>query len=225
MRVLAHRGSSNAARENTLPAFELADAQGADGVELDVRRTRDRRLRVLHDPAAAGHAPLAELLDADVATATPWIPTLGEAVTACRGLVNVEIKDLPGEPGFDEGRTTARLVAEALAGREVSTLVSSFDPGAIAVVGEVAPRLDLGLLAVPGAARPAVARAVELGAVAVHPVDADVDRDLVERAHGAGLAVNVWTVDDPDRIRELAAWGVDAVITNEPDVAQRALGR
>ncbi|MEO1063987.1 MAG: glycerophosphodiester phosphodiesterase [Actinomycetota bacterium] len=225
MQIIAHRGASNARRENTLPAFELAGAQGADGVELDVRRTGDHRLRVLHDPATSGHRPLVELDDVEVAETTPWVPTLVAALVACDGLVNVEIKDLPGEPGFDEARTTAHLVAAALADRPEPLLVSSFDPGAVAAVGERAPELELGLLAVPGAGRLAVARAARLGAVAVHPIDADVDPDLVSLAHDAGLAVNVWTVDDPDRIRELAGWGVDAVITNDPEQALRAIGR
>ncbi len=221
MRVIAHRGASHARRENTLPAFELAGLQGADGVELDVRRTGDRRLRVLHDPAPAGAAPLVDTLDADVAA---WIPTLDDALAACRGVVDVEIKDLPGEPGFDEARTTARLVAEALADRPDRVVISSFDPGALRVVAEVAPQLRLAVLSITGMAGAALGVAAELTAAAVHPADADVDEAYLRAAHAEGFAVNVWTVDDPDRIRQLAGWGVDGVITNEPSTALAALG-
>ncbi len=220
MRVIAHRGASRARRENTLPAFELAHLQGADGVELDVRRTADRRLRVLHDPAPSGGRPLVERLDADVER---WIPSLDDALAACRGIVNVEIKDLPGEPGFDDERTTARLVARALAGRPDPPVVSSFDPGALRTVAEVAPDLPLALLSITGTGPAMIPIAVDLGARAVHPADADVDAEYVRAAHGQGLEVNVWTVDDPDRIRQLARWGVDGVITNDPAQARSAL--
>ncbi len=59
--------------------------------------------------------------------------------------------------------------------------------------------------------------------MAIHPHDVLVDRSFVEQAHAAGLAVNVWTVDDPERIVALAEVGVDAIITNVPDVAVAAL--
>lgn len=222
MLVIAHRGASHARRENTLPAFELARWQGADGVELDVRRTADRRLRVLHDPAPPGGTPIVERADGDLEA---WIPTLDAALDVSRGMVNVEIKDLPGEPGHDLRHTTARLVAEALVDREGDLLVSSFAPGALRAVREVAPELRIGLLTVPGAATAGIEVALDLGAAAVHPADADVDADLVAAAGDAGLATNVWTVDEPDRLRELAGWGVDAAITNEPAAALRALGR
>ena len=58
---------------------------------------------------------------------------------------------------------------------------------------------------------------------AIHPWHPTVDRDVVERAHAVGIEVNVWTVDDPERIRELASWGVDAIITNRPAAARLAL--
>ncbi len=221
MRVIAHRGASHARRENTLPAFELAALQGADGVELDVRRTKDRRLRVLHDPAPPGGDPLVDTLDGDVAT---WIPTLDLALAACRGVVDVEIKDLPGEPGFDDDRTTARLVAEALADRTDRVVISSFDPGALHAVAEVVPQLRLAVLSITGMADAALEIARQLSAVAVHPADADVGPDYVRIAHAEGFEVNVWTVDDEDRIRELAEWGVDGVITNEPSTALAVLG-
>src|SRR4051812_33810066 len=90
--VIAHRGASKAERENTLGAFRRARAMGADAVELDVRRTVDGVLVVHHDPLPA------EL--------TPHVPTLGDALDACTGMwVNVEIKNDPDEPDFDERDT------------------------------------------------------------------------------------------------------------------------
>jgi glycerophosphoryl diester phosphodiesterase len=74
-------------------------------------------------------------------------------------------------------------------------------------------------------AEAAIRTCVAHGHAALHPWDPSVDAALVERAHSAGIAVNAWTVDDPARIRALAAMGVDGIVTNVPDVALRALGR
>src|SRR5437764_504870 len=71
----------------------------------------------------------------------------------------------------------------------------------------------------------AIERAVAAGHLALHPFDATVNHELVALAHEAGLALNVWTVDDPARIEELAEMGVDGIVTDVPDVALAALGR
>lgn len=225
MLVLAHRGASTIERENTLAAFTEAVRAGADGVELDVRRTADDQLVVHHDAQLAdGRTVVAcrrSELPADV-------PSLAEALSACAPLlVNVEIKDLPGELAHrTDERSTARLVAQQLGGdRPTPILVSSFDPGALEAVRRAAPQLDLGVLAAGVEASHLVERARALGAVAVHPADRDVDAELVDAAHAVGLLVNVWTVDDPDRLAELRVLGVDAVICNDPAGARRALRR
>ena len=95
------------------------------------------------------------------------------------------------------------------------------------VVRAAAPALRTGYLCTrPKPDAPAlIARVAAAGHEALHPFHLAVNRDLVHLAHAAGLTVNSWTVDDPDRIRELASWGVDTVITNVPDVALAALAR
>lgn len=140
--------------------------------------------------------------------------------------MNVEIKSDPDEPGYDPAYEVAGEVAALLAvsGPPDRFLVSSFDPGAIAAHRAIGASIPTGLLvfelADPGRT---VARAAEAGHVALHPWDVLVDAALVDAAHQAGLAVNVWTVDDPARMVELAALGVDGIITNMPDVARAAL--
>jgi glycerophosphoryl diester phosphodiesterase len=71
----------------------------------------------------------------------------------------------------------------------------------------------------------AVAEVAGHGHAAIHPHHSVVDAEVVKRAHDAGLAVNTWTCDDPDRIRWLADTGVDGIVTNVPDLALQALGR
>jgi len=66
-----------------------------------------------------------------------------------------------------------------------------------------------------------IRRAAAAGHVAIHPWVDLLTPDAVRRAHAAGLAVNTWTCDDPNRMRELMAWGVDGICTNVPDVALR----
>lgn len=224
--VIGHRGASHDFPENTIAAFEGAAALGADWVELDVRRTSDGVLVVHHDPVLADGRVIADTVSTDLPAA---VPTLERALAASHPMgVNVEIKNAPAEPGYDP---TDELVAATLAvietaGAEVDVLVSCFDLATIAVVRALSPDAATGYL-VLSTSEPddAVSLAAGGGHRAVHPFDLFVDEASVRRCHDMGVEINVWTVDDPDRIRQLAEWGVDAVITNRPDVARAALAR
>src|SRR5579884_848459 len=157
--VLGHRGASAACPENTIEAFLEAVRLGADGVELDVRRTADGALAVHHDAVVPGLGPLAELRVRDLPA---HVPLLDAALDAVPGVVvNVEVKNIPGEPGFDPdelaGRQAAALLAERLAadrtvgGRRAgrpggSLIVSSFTPATLDAVLAAAPEVPVGLL-------------------------------------------------------------------------------
>lgn len=237
MRVIGHRGASLSHRENTLEAFRGAIEQGADGIELDVRLSADDVLIVHHD-AHLADGTLIRSVDAD---ALPdEVPTLGRALEVVGDTwVNVEIKNVPDEPDYDAEHRISVAVAGLMAahlalsqaGDDETTMadraiISSFNVGSIEQLRATDPSLPLALL-VWGQADPAslVARAEAHGFEAIHPHDLLVDRSFVDRAHRAGLQVNVWTVDDVDRIRQLADFGVDGVITNDPAAAVTALGR
>lgn len=221
--IIAHRGASADWPENTVAAFGGARDAGAHWVELDVRLTADDRLVVLHDPFLADGRLVCELLGTDLPSE---VPSLAEALDVCVPMgVNVEIKHDPAEPGFSDDRRIADLTVAALATRPVEVLISSFDLAVVERCRQLAPQLATAYL-VLDARNPldAVAACVAGGHGALHPWDPLVDEDLVERAHAAGLALNVWTVDDPERIRQLAAWGVDGIVTNVPAAARAALG-
>ena len=229
MLVIAHRGASRAFPENTVAAFQGAVDQNADGVELDVRRTADAALALSHDELLPDGRAVVELQQVELPSE---VPVLAAALDVCRPLsvVNIEIKNWPDDGDFDPTeRLAADVVALLRARGEIDdgrNLVSCFHLPTIDRVRELAPGLATGwLLGVIEDIAPLIERAVAAGHVAVHPHHAFVDADLVERAHAAGLAVNTWTCDEPDRIRWLADLGVDAVITNVPDVALAALGR
>ncbi len=236
MRVIAHRGASRTHRENTLDAFRAAIDQGADGIELDVRLSADDVLIVHHDAHLADGTLIRGV---DAAELPDEVPTLGQALELLGDTwVNVEIKNVPDEPDYDEEHRISVAVAGlmaahlALSGGDGGAtmaeraIISSFNVGSIEQLRATDPSLPLALL-VWGQADPAslVARAEAHGFEAIHPHDLLVDRSFVERAHRAGLQVNVWTVDDIDRIRELADLGVDGVITNDPAAAITGLGR
>ncbi len=213
--IFAHRGCTDGFVENTLEAFAEAKRLGADGVELDVRLTMDGALAVHHDPEIAGLGPLAQLT---VPELPPSVPLLADALRVCDGMVvNVEIKNEPDHPGHDPGETVAALTAVAIAdaGWTDRVIVSSFQVSTLEAVQVADSRLALGALwsffADPEAG---LALAVEEGWRAIHPFVSSVTPDLVERAQGAGLAVNVWTVNAAADLANLVALGVDGIITD-----------
>jgi glycerophosphoryl diester phosphodiesterase len=225
--VLAHRGANRRAPENTVEAFRAAIELGADGVELDVHATVDGHLVVRHD-AETPIGLLAELTLAEVATRFPEVPTLDAALGACTGrLVNVEIKNLPHQPGFDPDERVAALVVELLAARRADrVIVSSFHLATVDRVHAAAPQLETAWLLANGDLATSTRVAAEHGHVAVHPHARLLGADAAEAiasAHAIGVRVHAWTVNEPDEILRLADAGVDAVITDVPDVAITAL--
>jgi glycerophosphoryl diester phosphodiesterase len=226
--ILAHRGASAAARENTVEAFVEARRVGADGVELDVRRSADGALVVHHDVSIAGAGPIARLAVADLPA---FVPLLDAALAACGELlVNIELKDLPGEPGWDPAYPLAALVTQLLVEQSLGdrVIVSSFELAALNAVhgaGGGGGALIRTAWLTPRAYDQAAAleSVIEAGHQGLHPHHLGVTPALVDAAHQAGISVITWTVDDPDRVVEMAAAGVDGIITNRPEMARAAL--
>ncbi len=226
--VFAHRGSPDPAAgvgENTIEAFHRARDLGADGAELDVRLTVDGALAVHHDPVIGGLGPVSELRARDL---PDDVPLLGAALEACAGLsVNVKVKNLPNEPGFDPDDHLARAVADVVAalGTGRNMIVSSFWPPALVAVRNAQPEVVTGLLyarAMEPAA--AVTAATEHGCAALHPAADLVTDELVIAAHGAGLAVAAWTVNNRDWLAAARVLAVDTVITDDVALALAVLG-
>jgi glycerophosphoryl diester phosphodiesterase len=225
--VLAHRGANRLARENTVDAFARARELGADGVELDVRRTLDGVLIVHHDPAVDPVGLLVEQRFAEVRAALPWLPTLAEALDACLGwLVNVEVKCSRWEPDADPENVVARAAVDLVRARALDVVFSSFDLATVDAVRAYAPELPTGFLVHGSDLETAASVARNHGHDWLHPDRASVLAEpdaALAHAQRSDLHVAVWTVDDPDEMTELAAAGVDAIITNVPDIALQAL--
>jgi glycerophosphoryl diester phosphodiesterase len=230
--VIGHKGAAGLAPENSLAAFRRAREVGADGVELDVRRTADGSLAVHHDAVLADGRRLLDLATDDLPGGVVLLPAV---LDACAGfaLVNVEIKNWPLDADFDESLAIADAVVAALEDHppdeRESLVVSCFHLPTVDRVRELAPDLVtawlVGMVG-PDEGASVVAEAVDHGHRALHPRHELVTPGLVERAHAEELAVNAWTCNDADRIRWLAdEAGLDGIVTDVPDVALAALGR
>lgn len=236
---LGHRGASHDAPQNTLAAFRLANEYGADGYELDVQLTKDGVPVVIHDfivdkttdgigPVAGFTLAALKRLDAGVRFSPQFagerIPTLAEVfdVLEPHSIVNVELKTKSlGDNGLE--RATIQLIRER--GLQDRVILSSFNPFSLLRVRRMAPELKIGLLYAPDL--PLYLRKAWLRPVvqphALHPHFRMVDERYMRWAKQRGYEVNVWTVDDPEDMRRLAMLGVNAIITNRPDVLKSVL--
>jgi len=215
MLVIGHRGASRAEPENTPAAFRRAAEQGADGVELDVRLAPGGALVVHHNPLPRDRESIDKL------------PTFAQALDACGDLlVNVEIKNNEGDPDFDPTMLIVEPVLDELLGRSTSArwLISSFSSATVDRCRSLAPELATALLVTDVSER-LVDEAATSGHLALHPWVGNVSAEVVAWCHSRGLALNTWTCNDPERIRELAELDVDGVCTDAPDLALVALGR
>ena len=230
--ALGHRGASAHAGDNTIEAFELAVAHGADGVELDVRFTADDAVVLNHDADIGEMGPLIHHDFATVRARHPEIPTLDEALGALADLiVNVEVKNSPMDADYDPTHRMAAVVARWVSRHDIHdrVIVTSFNPDTVAAVREADGTIITGQLVDVGFN---IVRGVKAIAAAGHswvaPWVADIVADAegtIGSAHRAGLRVVAWTADDPDDIATMAAAGIDAIISNDPGAALRVLGR
>jgi len=223
--VIAHRGAAPAERENTVAAFRRAVELGADGVELDVRPTADGALVVHHDPRLPDGRPIVATDRADL---PDHVPDLAAALDACAGVVvNVELKNDPADPDFDPADRLADAVVELLASRPEPAdrwLLSSFRRETIDRVRVLAPDLATAYL-VTGADAAAIEACRRHGHGTLHPWVGALTAAGVAAAKAAGLVVNTWTCNDAAQARRVAAWGVDGIVTDAPDVIRAALTR
>lgn len=233
IRVIAHRGASMYAPENTLAAFELAADQGAQAIECDAKLTRDGKVVLMHDDtvnrttSGRGAARRFELNAIRALDAGSWfapafkgerVPTLEEAMAlwARRGLFpQIEIKPCPGR-AEETGRIVARE-AQRLWPRDLpKPLLSSFTMRSLEAARRAAPGLPRAWLA-ERLPRDWRRRAERLGAVALHCNHKHLTGSLARRVKEAGLALRCYTVNDPERAKRLFDWGVDAVFADCPD--------
>jgi len=233
--VYGHRGARARAPENTIEAFDLAIAEGADGIELDVRMTADGELVVLHDrhiQLEGGKAVEVERLtfgQLDLAAKRTGhaIPTLNEVLAWQRQrgcLANVELKgDVPQRSWL------ARQSAESILrhGTE-GILISGFHPMLVREMARRLPTVPAALLLEPGNLNRfehAIGGYRLLGACGVHPQHTLLTPAYLRPLREAGALVNTWTVNDEADATRLASLGVDGIVTDRPLEVLAALER
>jgi len=246
--VVAHRGASARAPENTMEAFRLGVEDGADGIELDVHLTKDGQLAVIHDDTldrttdrtgAVRDQTMDEIREADAGynfsraddAGFPFrgkgltVPTLDEVLAWLPDDIAlvIEIK----------AAAAADAVVDAVRDHPVHAggrlAVISFDEAAIERVRELDPGIRTGYLLVPTQPiEPALVWATEHGHTGVFPWEGDLGLDplpLLAQANAFGREIGCYVVNDPERMQHLAALGLWGFVTDVPDVARAALPR
>ena len=218
--IFGHRGCTEGFVENTIEAFVEAHRIGADGVEFDVRRSADGALVIHHDALVEGVGPIAQT---QLSALPAHVPLFAAAIEACQGMgMNVEVKNTPGDPGYDPSGSLSRAVAGELVdqNRLEGVIVSSFDAPSIEAVRAAEPALAVGwLLGVTANLSEALAVALDRDYQAVHPFFMGVTSAFVEECHTGGLAVNVWTPNADHDLVAMLDVDVDVVITDRLSVA------
>jgi len=232
--VFGHRGAKAYAPMNTLPAFELALEQGAEGVELDVHLTKDGQLVIVHDfsvdRTSNGSGLVADFTLEEIQSldAGAWfdarfkgvrIPTLDEVFEQFGQdlLFNVEIKYEAEQSNGIEYAVRDLIIKHNMQSRVV---VSSFHPGMLQWFRAIDQEIPLGFLTMSGN----IEEYAALDCEAYHPYDPLIDDAYVRTATAQNRFVNTWTVNDPARAKQLFDLGVNVVITDQPDVIRAVLG-
>lgn len=238
IQILAHRGASAYAPENTLASFKLAIEQRADWLEFDIQQTRDGQLVVFHDlrleRTTNGQGSIRDVtldqlraLDAgawfDQKFAGERVPTFDEVVQLARDSgtrIFPEVKEPRFGPGMEE-----RVVAVLRKyNYEDMAIVQSFDERSLDRLHALSPTLRLALLYTREnpwrGAPPSYANVLgpEWSLVAA-------DRDATRSVQATGRQVVAWTVDTPQAARQMIDARVDGIITNKPDMVRAMLDR
>jgi glycerophosphoryl diester phosphodiesterase len=202
VRRIGHRGAKGHALDNTAASFEQAVALGCDEVETDVWALDDGVFVIAHDRPSSREGSL----------------SLDAVLDLCGGRMGVNV-ELKCEGSEAAARRTGALVAARIASRaDPSVYVSSFWWSALEGARDAAPDVRRAYIYASSPARASLlADARALGLWALHPNRAYVTAELVRAAHDASLAVQPWTVNDPDEIARFRAWGVDGIMSDFPE--------
>ena len=216
--VIAHRGSGVGRTENTLKGLQQAVIWGANGVEFDVRCTKDGELVVIHDEnlerttdgsGLVGQLSLSELKRLDAGEGEQ-VPTLKEVFDLFGRETTLTLHIEMKVPNAE--RQVLRIIEEV--GLMDRVVISSFLPSVLKTLHELDKNVITAYLFHHNESP--ILTAQRLGCSGLHPLFASVTRDLVDTARREGLFVNPWTVNFEEEMRRLIGLGVDGIITDDP---------
>jgi len=235
--IIAHRGASRQAPENTMAAFRKALELGAGGIETDVHLSADGRLVIIHDETVdrtsngkglVGEKTFEELRKLDFGSwfspdfsgeKIPELDELLELVSGWDGLLNIELKNGPVfYPGIEQA-VAAAVRKHKLMNR---TIISSFNHYSLVEIRKIDPEIKTAPLYMAGLYEPWV-YARRIGAAAIHPLFYNIVPEIIKGCKRNNIMVNPFTVDRPEQIKAMAAAGVDGIITNVPDIALKTI--
>ena len=237
-KIFAHRGASGYAPENTLAAFQKAVDLGADGVELDIQLTKDDQIVVIHDETIDRTSDgkgwvkdytLEELRAFNYNRTKPEykhadIPTMREVFELLKptGLfINIEIKT--GVVFYEKIEEKILALTKEM-GMEDRVCYSSFNHYTVTRIHELKPDAEVGFLYADGPID-MPSYGVKHGVNALHPALYNLQYDgFVKECKEKGLKLNVWTVNERPYMEMCCQYGVDAIITNYPDIAKEVVG-
>lgn len=228
--VIAHRGASAHAPENTLAAFRLAMELNTDGIELDVHLSADDHLVVIHDDeldrttsgtGKVGELTLEEIRSVDAGNGEK-VPTLDEVLTLIQDKmwINIELKGFTPQSHQLPGKVL-ELVADHGLGEKI--IYSSFDRRLLIQTRKLQPNAKVGLLLLPGFGGKLEYWLYRLffRPWSLHPHFSLVNPRFMRQARIRGQAVLCYTVNDPDEMRRLKSLGVWGIITDNPALAMQ----
>ena len=218
--VIAHKGASGYAPENTLLSFQRALDLGAHMIELDIRETLDGELVCMHDPTVDrttnGSGAIHELTYKELrgldAGAGEHIPLLSEVLRLASGKIriNIDLKVIEVE------KKLLGLIEDHKMVRDV--LISSFLHATLGTLRGLSENVETAVL-VEVPQKKLVPYALDFNVNAINPNHKLVTSELVEESHSVGLKVYPWTVNDRQTMKQLLACSVDGIITDYPDMA------
>jgi glycerophosphoryl diester phosphodiesterase len=245
MLIIGHRGASAVAPENTMAAFREALALGADGIEFDVRLTRDGVPVVIHDstlrrtgglPHRVADLSWAEISKVDIGSwfdrsfANETVPSLAELFTLFQSNNSTLYLEMKCDSASEQ-RSLAEACVSAIDEHSLRerVIVECFQLPALKILKEIDPDIKTVALFEPAFTNLSVLsdqriidQATDVGAAAIALHHRLARESLVRKAKDAGMHVAVWTVDDPSWIERARAIGIDALITNDPARMLRA---
>ncbi len=232
-RIIAHRGASGYAPENTMEAFKLAIESGADGIETDVHLSKDGQVVIIHDEkidrTSNGIGYVKDYNYEELSTFNynnhmeqyefckiPLLSDLLELVKSSGIYLNIELKtDFFSYPGIEE--KVIELVKQYELENQI--IYSSFNHYTLMKIKEINPKAKIGLLYSAGLVQP-WDYATHVHADALHPFYGNLDIPFyVEESHKHNIMVNTWTVNKRETMERFIEMDVDGLITNYPDIA------
>jgi glycerophosphoryl diester phosphodiesterase len=223
-KVYGHRGAPAELPENTLVGFRRALELDIAGIELDVHLSKDGVPVVIHDETvdrttngtgAVSDLTVAELRELDAGDGQ-YVPTLAEVLDLVGNMTHIDIEIKANAAG--------EAVLKEMEGRDALWLISSFDWDVLRYIRSVDAGVELWVLT-PGASDDALAVVQEVQASALAIWDRGIDRDVASFLRQEGIAFWPWTVNDPERAKELLQWGAIGICTDDPAMMHEALKR